>query len=232
MSKKITMGFLGIYSGFCLFSLAMVCQHHRVFRISGDLAYLGGPSADGSSPVEMMWWLAIFVPVWLSCGFILDRLFGYAKMRIYRSKSFSFWWLTVIVKIAALNILYFAGFGVILCSNHMINEKLLNALILMVSHSLFMTSMMVWIFFAAGNIIVSVCSVLILEVISTILVTAGMKPFFNPFVWGMYNYSEAVYGSDGYGIIAAVVIQVLFFIVSFCVPSIFKKILMRGINCC
>ena len=87
MDKKRFLTLLFPYSIFCLLSLMAVCWHHNVFRVTGELNYLGGPASGTYNPVEMMWWLVIFIPVWLGCGWVLDTFFVMENYRFTVTKA-------------------------------------------------------------------------------------------------------------------------------------------------
>lgn len=232
MNKKVSLGIFSVYCIFCIFSLAAICWHHHMFSVTDALGYLGGPASEAYSPVEVMWWLVIFIPVWVGCGFALSTFFQYGKMQIYRCKSFRGWWFKVFVKMAILNLFYFALFIFMLNINHMFDIQLFKIVMLLMFHSLFMTAVMIWIFLLTGNIIAAFCSVLILEALATIFIMLGINPCYNPLVWGMFRYNEDIYSTGGYHIISVTIVQLIIFIGSFCVPAFFKKILMHGVSNC
>lgn len=209
--------FFALYS--CLF-LSAASGHVKEFLTVGLTYYLGGPVGDVYSPLEMLWWLLIFTPVWVFCGKVIDSLYSKRAMLIYRYGSVKHWWFEGLIKVYGFNLIYFVIFGILLkiFLGGAWRSQLFTLLLVLLLHSSAMITVMLWLMVFIQKLILCISALIVLESISKMLFLFGIQPAIMPMLWGMYGYSDQEYGDGGFLWPWTAVIQVVFILSIFVIP--------------
>lgn len=228
MSKRICTLFIFFYTVFSVLCLVLISSHiTRENLLSID--FLLGPVSQDYTPLEIVWWLFLFTPVWGACGWILDISTRISPLEIYRYKKSIKWWIKLEIKIYAVNLWYFFIFYIILTAKSMVLMDLRIIMGLMV-HSGAMVTTMLLIYLWSGKINIAFIIAIILEALAKLPIIAGISPKINPLVWGMYGYCEEIYGYHGFKFLWAIAIQISYILVIIIVPMRLKNLILRGIR--
>lgn len=199
---------------------------------AGPLSYLGGPTGDYYSPVEMMWWIIIFTPIWCLCGWILDIDTRYAKLALYRYNPVQRWWLLLIGKIYILNLLYFTLFAALLKLRlgQAMDLSMIMSIFIQMLHSLAMLALMVWTYILFKKTVLSISILIVGEAFSKTLTLMGVVPSLNPLVWGMAGYTEKNWTAGGFNLMTITILQLIFTATVIVLPIHFKNLILRSVE--
>lgn len=218
MSRKISVYIFLIFLLCSVFFLWIVCGHVQSFFSVGELYYLGGPTGDVFSAVEMLWWLFIFTSVWAGCGAMIDMEARYLKLNVHRYGWIRRWWWRFLLKYYGMNLSYFILFGIILGIRVSLNTRLITVLFVMMLHSCFMITLMLWIFIFTKRMILALSVLLVAEAVSKTFILMGIEPVMMPLVWGMYGYSTELYSNGGFSWQVAAGVEIIFMALIFMLP--------------
>lgn len=209
--------------------LGLICMHSKQYDSFGELAYLRGPVGDFFAPVEIMWWLFIFTPVWVGCGWITNIENTDVKLSLFRYNSIRKWWGKVIAEVLGLNLWYFVLFGLVytMSINGLPDGKILLSLML---HSFAMVSMMLWLYIIFRKIVLSLAALIVFESVGKMFIMLGVAPSVMPLVWGMYGYSSECYSPGGYSWSLSAAIQIIYCLSVVILPLLQKKLILRSAN--
>lgn len=232
MSKKVLIYFLTVFTLVSCIFLWLICEHSGQFDALGQWNYLNGPMGESYSPVEIMWWIFIFTPVWAGCGWLWDMATRDAGLSLCRYSSMRRWWFGVIGKIYGLNMWYFILFGIMLqltpeCG---LSIEYFQRLIVLALHSFAMVTTMLWLYILFQRIIVSITALIVLESTAKIFIMAGIYPLVMPLVWGMYGYCSKFYSTGGFVWSLSVVIQIIYCLTIVILPLFMKKLILRSVR--
>ena len=232
MNRKTAVYFVGIATVISSLFLWLACQKHVTSLSSGIYTYLGGPVGAAYSPVEIMFWLIIFTPVWAVCGCILEAERRVAELSISRFGHLYRWWLRLLLKLGGFNLWYFVLFGLLLKLRRgcFVDGRILRVLVTMGMHSLAMTAIMVWVYILTKRTILAIVIPLAAEILAKLPVLAGAEPWSDPFVFGMYGYSREVYGAGGFSWSTAMVIQGICILSIAILPLCMKSLIIRSVK--
>lgn len=218
MNKKMwgifTLLFMAL-SGFVFWS---VCRYR--INMGDPFLYLNGPVGEIYSPLDMMWWLWLFAPIWAFCGKITELEYSVSKMTAYRQISRKRWWYRLLLKIYGINTVYFVLFFGMLKFLGVGAAGKTAAVVLLIQmlHSALMITLMLWLRLIFRRLVLAFAALIILEAVSTMFVIWGMDPSFMPLVWGMFGYSSRLYMSGGFHWPVAVGIEIAAVVLLFVLP--------------
>lgn len=230
MTKYIYI-FLGIFTVLSLVCLYLICGHSAFYGAFGMQAYLEGP-VQGFSLMEMMWWLFLFVPAFAGSGWLLDIAKKTSGLVIYRYRSLKGWWLSRIIMVIGLNLWYFLCMIIIYTfyTSGLPDGELLQRMITVLCHCLAMSAIMVWITVLCGHVTIAFLMLLILECFGKTGIMLGIAPRYLPLVWGMYGYSQWTGGDGGFLLSVAIVVEIVFVVLTLAIPCIFKRLILRSVQ--
>lgn len=228
MSKRLWILFSCIYT-FLAVLACLLLSFHEASEISFGIDFLNGPANHYYAPLEMVWWLFLFTPVWAVCGWLLDMSTRLSSIEIYRYRNSALWWLGFVVRIYGVQLWYFGILYVIMMIKipDLVNMQVMLSLLL---HSGVMSAAMIWIWLCFGKINTAIIVIIIAEALAKLPVLAGLPPKVNPLVWGMYGYCKDVYGPQGFVFGISVTIQVFFILATALIPFYLKKLILRGVS--
>ena len=227
MSKRL---WVLVYIFYTALSVAasMLIAFYTANEASFGIKFLMGPANGYYSPLEIVWWLFLFTPVWAVCGWILDMSTKLSALEIYRYKRGAVWWLKLVLKVYAANLWYFFILYVILMVVIPASANI-EVIIGLALHSLFITATMVWFYLCSGRVNAAFIAAIVAEALGKLPVIAGMSPQVNPFVWGMYGYCDKIWGFRGFSFKLSAGIQLVYILAVMIIPIAIKKIIMRGV---
>ena len=197
MKRKALIALVCVILTGCLF---ITVWHLNAFNRVTD--YLYGPTGDIYSPREMVWWLWLFTPLWVTCGQIIDKSYEGICLRLYRTGSRRRWWYRLCGAVFCVNLIYFGLFILLLNTKYGLYSMKsgLTAVFLQMCHSAWMLCLALWLWLYTKRISASFIMLIVLESVSKMFVMLGIRPVYCPFVWGMYGYSDACREVDGFNI--------------------------------
>lgn len=241
MNRKTFFAFCLIFSALCLPVLWLICWHHVATAAISWPGSLGGPTEPGYNPIDLLWWLLLFTPVWGACGGIFSGGLHTARYVLPRYRYLRRWWFFLFFRTMAVNLLYFILLVVmdILCfSKSAASENMdASATIALVRiaailwvHSSAMIAIMIWVMILSQQHIMALFVILVAQALGKIPVIMGWPPALNPLVWGMYGYSTDCMSSGGFSLRFVLMAEALCVLSAALLPLIKKSFILRSVG--
>jgi hypothetical protein len=136
-------------------------------------------------------WLLIFVPVLLDSGLQLYRKFLQKEMTLHRYQTWKAWWKEILIQqcvnssvyVLILEVLFWyviADYG---------GADVIRTTPLLIGHSIFLNSLLLWIYSRGGDIVHGFFLVVLGEGLGMILPASWTEMRYAPWFWGMWEYS-------------------------------------------
>lgn len=168
--------------------------------------YFFGILGNNYSPIATMLWLLMWLPVWGGMGYILEVEKKRRYLLLYRYQKKRKWWYRIYIRTSLWIILYFTILFILVniytIINHIDCDMLTSMVILLILwlHAMTTQGVMLWVYNLWCQSALAFVVVLVSEILSTFIILLGIQPKLCPFVWGMYSYSNQIFGKDGYSI--------------------------------
>lgn len=169
---------------------------------------------------KMLWLLLIYSPLWAGCGFLMETQKQCLNLRLYRYKSLKQWWYPFVLQIYVLNLLWFVLLALLLMLHGLKAPGISVAIFCICFHSIFMLSVMIYIYVFTRNAAIAFIVLILCEAASVIFTSMGIPPAAMPLVWGMYRYSYERYGAGGFWLTEMTAMMLVLILPVFLLPAI------------
>lgn len=241
MNRKTIIAFYLIFSVLCLPVLWLICWHHGETAAISWPGSLGGPTEPGYNPVDILWWLLLFTPVWGVCGGLFSTGLCTARYVLPRYGRLRRWWFFLIGRIMAVNLLYFVLLTIIniFCfpksaalenMDAPMTFSLVRISVILWAHSSAMIAIMIWIVILSQQHTMALFFILVIQALGKIPVIMGCPPALNPLVWGMYGYSTDCMSAGGFSPGFVLIAEILCILSAAVLPLFKKSFILRSVG--
>lgn len=191
--------------------------------------YFYGVVGNNYSPVAMMLWLLMWLPVWGGIGYILEVEKKRRYLLLYRYQKKRKWWQRVYVRTVLWTTLYFIVLFILVDIYALMKNikfdilKSMTVLLILYAHAMAAQGLMMWGYYLFFRPTFAFSLALISEALSSFIISLGVPPKFCPFIWGMINYSNCILGKQGYSVEWTILIECIWMILILIIPSKTKR---------